>query len=190
MTRWIPAAAIAAFVLGAQAAYAQAPAREASSSAQHVPGRQHRRPGARRQQGPVSARWSRWSGRTTAAATTDRDGRYTLRELPYGPYILSVHSRGYFKSRGRTIQLTRCKSLRSRNPAPDAEHAEDAGGQGRPRCRCVPAVQTTQLAGFGLDEAAPALPTPARLPSTMPMKSTRAKLAKPRGVCATFRAAF
>ena len=45
-------------------------------------------------------------GRTTAAAATDRDGRYSLRELPYGPYILSVHSRGFFKSRGRTIQLT------------------------------------------------------------------------------------
>ena len=48
-------------------------------------------------------------GRTTAAAATDRDGRYALRELPYGPYILSVHSRGYFKSRGRTIQLTASK---------------------------------------------------------------------------------
>jgi hypothetical protein len=33
-------------------------------------------------------------GRATAAATTDRNGQYTLRELPYGPYILSVHSRG------------------------------------------------------------------------------------------------
>ena len=48
-------------------------------------------------------------GRTTAAATTDRDGRYSLRALPYGPYILSVHSRGYFKSRGRTVQLTTSK---------------------------------------------------------------------------------
>ena len=48
-------------------------------------------------------------GRTTAAATTDRDGRYSLRELPFGPYILSVHSRGYWKSRGRTIQLTTAK---------------------------------------------------------------------------------
>ncbi len=48
-------------------------------------------------------------GRTTAAASTDREGRYTLRELPFGPYILSVHSRGYFKSRGRTVQLTASK---------------------------------------------------------------------------------
>ena len=58
---------------------------------------------------PVAGAMVSVVGRTTAAATTDRDGRYTLRELPYGPYILSVHSRGYFKSRGRTVQLTSAK---------------------------------------------------------------------------------
>jgi hypothetical protein len=55
---------------------------------------------------PVAGAMVSVVGRTTAAATTDNDGRYALRELPFGPYVLSVHSRGYFKSRGRTVQLT------------------------------------------------------------------------------------
>ena len=92
-------------------------------------------------------------GRTTAAATTDRDGRYTLRELPYGPYILSVHSRGYFKSRGRTVQLTTSKvsipeiqlQLASARKVP----ASVVGSRWQTR----PAVQATQLAGFGLERS-------------------------------------
>ena len=94
-------------------------------------------------------------GRTTAAATTDRDGRYTLRDLPYGPYILSVHSRGYFKSRGRTIQLTA-----ARVSVPEIQLAR-ASGQKTPVVKAapvpvVPVVPTTQLAGFSLDAEAPA----------------------------------
>src|SRR5262249_31897018 len=45
-------------------------------------------------------------GRTTAVATTNVEGRYSLKDLPFGPYVLSVHSRGYWQSRGRTVQLT------------------------------------------------------------------------------------
>ena len=35
-----------------------------------------------------------------AIIATDREGRYTLRELPFGPYVLSVHSRGWLHSAG------------------------------------------------------------------------------------------
>ena len=108
MTRWIPAAAIAAFVLGAPAAYAQAlegrPLQPQRFPAGSIEGRV-----LDDSNSPVVGAMVSVVGRTTAAATTDRDGRYTLRELPYGPYILSVHSRGYFKSRGRTVQLTTSK---------------------------------------------------------------------------------
>ena len=92
-------------------------------------------------------------GRTTAAASTDRDGRYSLRELPYGPYILSVHSRGYFKSRGRTVQITASKVS-----IPEIQLA---------RAAKVPVImpatvanenppQMTQLAGFGAEAPEPA----------------------------------
>jgi TonB dependent receptor len=84
-------------------------------------------------------------GRATAAATTDRNGRYSLRELPYGPYILSVHSRGYYRSPGRTIQLTTTKVS-----IPEIQLAR-ATIQKEP----APVVQTTHLAGFNLDPPAP-----------------------------------
>lgn len=88
-------------------------------------------------------------GRTTAAATTDREGKYMLRELPYGPYILSVHSRGYFKSRGRTIQLT---STKTSIPEIRLQLARDKNTPvaAAPVAEATPA-QATQLAGFGLE---------------------------------------
>ncbi|RPI56662.1 MAG: hypothetical protein EHM55_04585 [Acidobacteria bacterium] len=149
MTRWIPAAAIAVFVLGAPAAYAQTP-KDARPSRHAFPAGSIEGRVLDDNQSPVAGAMVSVVGRTTAAASTDREGRYTLRELPYGPYILSVHSRGYFKSRGRTVQLTTSKvSLpeiqlsRARKtpvlmpvPAPVAE---------------APAAQVTQLAGFGVE---------------------------------------
>jgi hypothetical protein len=88
-------------------------------------------------------------GRTTAAATTDRDGRYALHELPYGPYILSVHSRGYFKSRGRTVQL-----ITSKISIPEIQ-LQFAGAKQTPvsadSATDAATVQVPQLAGFGLD---------------------------------------
>jgi hypothetical protein len=44
-------------------------------------------------------------GRTVVVGTTDRDGRFTLRALPRGPYVLRAHLSGYRPSRTRTIQL-------------------------------------------------------------------------------------
>ena len=145
MTRWIPAAAIALFVLGAPAAYAQALKASGSGRTAFPAGSIEGRVLDDGQKPVVGAMVS-VVGRTTAAATTDRDGRYTLRELPFGPYILSVHSRGYFKSRGRTIQLTTEKfavpeiqiARASKTPVIQAAPAPEAS-----------APQLTQLAGFG-----------------------------------------
>src|SRR5262245_51506953 len=141
MTRWIPAAAIAGLVLGATALYAQTP-KEAKSSrnsfpAGNIEGRVLDDNGI-----PVVGAMVSVVGRTTAAASTDREGRYSLRELPFGPYILSVHSRGYFKSRGRTVQLTT-----SRISIPEIQLAR-ARKTPAPTVVEEPAPPMTQLAGF------------------------------------------
>jgi hypothetical protein len=156
MIRWIPAAAIATFVFGAATAYAQAPAKEARSNRNTFPAGSIEGRVLDDAKSPVIGAMVSVVGRTTAAATTDRDGRYTLRELPYGPYILSVHSRGYFKSRGRTVQLTTSKvsvpeiqlqlARAKKVPAATAEPLAEAT-----------TTQVTQLAGFGLDQPQPAV---------------------------------
>lgn len=149
MIRWIPAAAIVAIVLGAPAAYAQAPATDVRSSRSTFPAGSIEGRVLDNSNRPVVGAMVSVVGRTTAAAATDRDGRYSLRELPYGPYILSVHSRGFFKSRGRTVQLTTSKvsipeiqlQTASAEKAPVALTEPVAG---------TSTVQVTQLAGFGL----------------------------------------
>ena len=148
MIRWIPAAAIAAFVL-APAAYAQAPAKDNRSGRSTFPAGIIEGRVLDNANRPVVGAMVSVVGRTTAAAATDRDGRYSLRELPYGPYILSVHSRGFFKSRGRTIQLTTSKVS-----IPEIQ-LQDARAEKAPVALTEPvaetsAVQVTQLAGFGL----------------------------------------
>jgi hypothetical protein len=157
MIRWIPAAAIATFVLGAPAAYAQGPANEPRSNRSAFPAGIIEGRVLDDSQIPVVGAMVSVVGRTTAAATTDRDGRYALRELPYGPYILSVHSRGYFKSRGRTVQLTTSKvsipeirlqlASARKVPVSVAEPVADATS-----------APVTQLAGFGVEasQTAPA----------------------------------
>jgi hypothetical protein len=157
MTPWFPAAAIAMLVLGAQAAYAQTSSKETRSARNAFPAGSIEGLVLDDQQAPVPGAMVSVIGRTTAATSTDRNGRYTLRELPYGPYILSVHSRGYFKSRGRTVHLTKAtasvpeirlaRTGASKSPAIPAEPAG------------VPAAApTTQLAGFSLDAAQPDIP--------------------------------
>ena len=154
MSRWIPAAAIAAFVLGAPSAYAQGAAKDPRSTRSAFPSGVIEGRVLDDSNTPVVGAMVSVVGRTTAAATTDREGRYSLRELPYGPYILSVHSRGYFKSRGRTVQLTTSKvsipaiqlQLARANKAPVAAV--------EPLAEATKA-QATQLAGFGLDAAQP-----------------------------------
>src|SRR5687767_15499130 len=94
MSRWIPAAAIAAFVVGAATASAQGPANDTRSQRNTFPAGIIEGRVLDDSKAPVVGAMVSVVGRTTAAATTDREGRYSLRELPYGPYILSVHSRG------------------------------------------------------------------------------------------------
>lgn len=154
MTRLFPAAAIAMFVFGAEAAYAQSPSTEARSTREAFPAGSIEGRVLDAEQAPIAGAMVSVIGRTTAAASTDRDGRYTLRELPYGPYILSVHSRGYFKSRGRTVHLSTTKAsvpeirlARAGVPTPPVAMAQPAS--------VVPAVPTTQLAGFSLEAAQP-----------------------------------
>ena len=156
MIRWIPAAAIVAAVLGAQAAYAQAPAREPRSNRNSFPAGIIE--GRVLDDGnlPVVGAMVSVVGRTTAAATTDREGKYTLRELPYGPYILSVHSRGYFKSRGRTVQLTSSKTSIPEIRLQLARDKKVPAATSQPVAE-APSEQTTQLAAFGLDPSQPAV---------------------------------
>jgi hypothetical protein len=148
MIRWIPAAAIATFVLGAAPAYAQAPANDARASRSAFPAGSIEGRVLDDSKTPVVGAMVSVVGRTTAAATTDREGRYTLRELPYGPYILSVHSRGYFKSPGRTVQLTTSKvSI----PEIKLARAVKAAAATTAPVAEATVVNATQLAGFGLD---------------------------------------
>lgn len=44
-------------------------------------------------------------GATTAFEVSDREGRFTFRNLPRGPYLVRVHLNGYRPARARTIQL-------------------------------------------------------------------------------------
>jgi hypothetical protein len=155
MIRRIPAAAIAAFVLGTSAAYAQAPTKDTRSQGTAFPAGSIEGRVLDDKDVPVAGAMVSVVGRTTAAASTGRDGRYTLRELPYGPYILSVHSRGYFKSRGRTVQLTTSKisipeiqlRLASAGKIPVAADEPVADTE---------TLQVAQLAGFGMDAPQPA----------------------------------
>jgi hypothetical protein len=148
MTRWIPAAAIAIFVLDAPGTYAQTPVSYTRSAfpSGAVEGRV-----LDEQQAPIAGAMVSVIGRATATATTGRDGRFTLRELPYGPYILTVHSRGFWRAHGRTIQVVSSKVsvpeiLLARADA-DVENPVEVREDASTR---VPASsEAPQLAGFG-----------------------------------------
>lgn len=45
-------------------------------------------------------------GSASAYALSDRDGRFVLRNLPAGPYVLRAHLHGYAPARGRVVQLS------------------------------------------------------------------------------------
>jgi outer membrane receptor protein involved in Fe transport len=45
-------------------------------------------------------------GGSTAFAVSDRDGRFTLRDLPAGPYLVRAHLQGYVPARAKIIQVT------------------------------------------------------------------------------------
>ena len=150
MTRLFPAAAIAAIVLVGQGAYAQAPSKATGSARPAFQSGSIEGRVLDEKQVPIADAMVSAIGRTTAAASTDRDGRYTLRDLPYGPYILSVHSRGFYKSNGRTIQLTTAKVSVPEVKLTRAVAGDDSADAEPPT--------TTQLAGFSM-AAQPARPS-------------------------------
>ncbi len=153
MTRFVPAAAIVMLLIGATGLYAQSNARPARNGfpAGTIEGRV-----LDTKQTPVSGAMVSVVGRATAVATTDRDGRYVLRELPFGPYVLSVHSRGYWQSRGRTIQVTTSKvsvpEIQLARVTSDRTSVVTADA-----APTVAAIPPTQLAGFGIDAATPSV---------------------------------
>jgi hypothetical protein len=46
-------------------------------------------------------------GATTSFAVSDDDGRFALRNLPFGAYLMRAHLQGYLPPRGRIIQVNR-----------------------------------------------------------------------------------
>src|SRR4051812_22049313 len=154
MTRYVPAAAILMFVLGAAGMYAQPSYAQSTRvagggfPAGSIEGRV-----LDDAQVPVAGAMVSVVGRATAVATTGRDGRFTLRELPFGPYVLSVHSRGYWQARGRTVQLT-SKTV-SLAEIELARAVASTAPVVRPASVTLsPALSApTQLAGFGVDAA-------------------------------------
>src|SRR5215468_5296639 len=45
-------------------------------------------------------------GGASAFAITDRSGRFTLRDLPAGPYLVRAHLQGYASARDRIVQVS------------------------------------------------------------------------------------
>jgi Carboxypeptidase regulatory-like domain len=139
MSRLFPTAAFAILALGSHHAFAQGPARSPHTSfpAGVIEGRV-----LDDTRTPVAGAMVSVVGRTTAVATTNNEGRYSLKELPFGPYVLSAHSRGYWQSRGRTVQLTAAKIS-----APEIQLSRVNAE--KPVVAPAPARSSTQLAGFG-----------------------------------------
>jgi hypothetical protein len=147
MSRFIPAAAFALLAFGVPASYAQTPTRSQDNAfpAGVIEGRV-----LDAKQSPVAGAMVSVLGRTTAVATTDRDGRYALKDLPFGPYILSVHLHGYWQSHGRTVQLTTAKVS-----APEIQLARVGAekASSTPMAAVIPVP--AQLAAFGGVDALP-----------------------------------
>ena len=146
MSRFFPAAALALLAFNLPAAYAQTAARSQHNSfpAGAIEGRV-----LDDKQAPVAGAMVSVVGRAIAVATTDRDGRYTLKDLPFGPYILSVRSRGYWQSRGRTVQLS---AANVSAPAIQLERASASKAQAAPQ---PDPPAPTQLAAFGVLDVPP-----------------------------------
>ena len=84
---------------------------------------------------PIAGAMVSLVGRTVAAAMTDREGRFTVGGLPYGPYVVRAHLPGSRPSRTRAIQL---ESARLTLPPVELPRAGAGGSDGG-----------TRLAGFG-----------------------------------------
>jgi len=49
-------------------------------------------------------------GSVTAFAVSDNEGRFVLRNLPYGPYLLRAHLQGYLPARARIAQVNSART--------------------------------------------------------------------------------
>ena len=144
MTRLIAAATVAGLVLGVVTASAQTLSRPAARAAfpeGAIEGRV-----LDELQRPIAGAMVSVIGRATVVATTDRDGWFAFRDLPFGPYVLSVHSRGYWQSRGRTVQLTEKKIS-----VPQIQLTRVAGDRAAAPPKVTAVSSPPQLAGFGVD---------------------------------------
>jgi hypothetical protein len=72
-------------------------------------------------------------GSTSAFAVSDRDGRFTFRTLPPGPYVVRAHLQGYLPARPRLMQISTAGrsdftiTLAKRSEAADAPAVLAAG---------------------------------------------------------------
>ena len=71
-------------------------------------------------------------GGTSAFAVSDRNGRFTLRDLPAGPYLVRAHLQGYVPARARIIQISTSArdvsiALTRRSDASDSPQILQAG---------------------------------------------------------------
>src|SRR5688572_20232820 len=64
-------------------------------------------------------------GSTTAFAVSDRDGRFAVRNLPSGPYLVRAHLQGYVPARARMIQVD--QSSRNLSTIALTRHADGEG---------------------------------------------------------------
>jgi hypothetical protein len=176
MSRFIPAAAFALLVFTPLTTYGQIPARAQHDRfpAGNIEGRV-----LDEKQVPVAGAMVSVVGRATAAATTDRDGRYALKDLPYGPYVLTVHARGYWQPRARTVQLTSESVV-----APALKLTQAAAQKVSPQPGVIAALPPSRRLRRILNSRPTARTTPTA--RTAPVR----RMVKPRGGFAICRAAF
>ena len=143
-------------------------------------------------QAPSPARWCRWSAARRPPPPPTATGRYTLRELPFGPYILSVHSRGYWQVARPHDSAHHREVLGSRNSARSRARREDAR---RSAVAAAPGADRAADPARGIRSRRVVLAEPvgdpaavAAQPRCRAIRQTK-RQAKPPGGCGTFRAA-
>ncbi len=106
ITRWC---ALGVMVCAASSAYAQVPARTPLRATSHVtsaPLAEIRGIVEDDKGQPLAGAVVSASGAVTMLAVADAEGRFVLRNLQPGPYLIRAHLQGYVPARGRTIQAS------------------------------------------------------------------------------------
>ena len=76
-------------------------------------------------------------GSESAFAVSDREGRFTFRTLPPGPYIVRAHLQGYLPARPRLMQISTSAAGRLHHHAREAVRGGRHAGGARGRRRAV-----------------------------------------------------